>query len=105
MGWHPVVRKLDGELATAGGCVKAGNDDCYLLGPPAVVYPALERFEQRIQARCCLSLQRDKTEVFCWGELPPDTPPELKRAGAMVDGDDVLWDCSGKSKLCAASSF
>ena len=30
--------------------------------------------------------QRDKTEVLAWGELPQETPPELKRAGMMVEG-------------------
>ena len=27
-----------------------------------------------------------KTKVFAWGELPPDTPEDLKRAESMVDG-------------------
>ena len=43
-----------------------------------------------------MTLQRDKTEIFAWGELPPNTPPELKRAGVMVNGTfEPGFDCYG----------
>jgi hypothetical protein len=42
--------------------------------------------ELAIKRRCGLNIQRAKTEVFCWGELPPGTPDGLRRAGVEVDG-------------------
>ena len=64
--------------------MKAGNDDAYLLGPPEAVFPALEEYSRKIRERCGLSLQRQKTEVFCWGDLPPQTPADMRRAGIRV---------------------
>ena len=64
-----------------------GNDDGYVFGPPNTVFPALERFAFRIRERCSLGLQFDKTEVFCWGELPACTPANLRRAGLDIDGN------------------
>ena len=86
VGWHRDVRELETELATEGGTSLFGNDDGYLLGPPDIVFTALENFSRRIQQNCSLSLQREKTEVFAWGDLPANTPADLKRAGCMVDG-------------------
>ena len=63
-----------------------GNDDGYSIGEADQVISALARLETRLREDCGLVLQRDKTEIFAWGELPANTPPELKRAGAMVDG-------------------
>ena len=85
-GLQPDVRRADEELKEDGGCAIFGHDDGYLLGPPAPTFGAFARFERRIGARCSLRLQRSKTEVFCWGELPSCTPPDLKRAGINVDG-------------------
>ena len=63
---QPELRELDEELAMAGGCARAGNDDAYLLGPPEAVFPALEKYAKKLKKQCGLSLQRHKTEVFCW---------------------------------------
>ena len=94
--WHKDVRKLDGELQQAGGCCKFGNDDGFLMGPGATVFPALNNFETRIWRRCGLRLQREKTEVFAWGELPPETPADLRRAGTIVEGQFAAgFDCYG----------
>ena len=46
----------------------------------------MERFAASILERCFLRLQRAKTEIVCWGELPAGTPADLRRAGAEVDG-------------------
>ena len=78
------VRRFDAALAAGGGAARFGNDDGYGCGPAEVVYPALAVFEAELRDTCGLTLQRTKTEVFAWGELPPDTPPELRRAGTMV---------------------
>ena len=85
VGWHREVKELDTELAVEGGCCIFGNDDGYLLGPPDAVFAALENFSRNIQ-HCGLVLQREKTELFAWGELPPNTPADLKRAGVMING-------------------
>jgi hypothetical protein len=42
--------------------------------------------ERKLKIRCGLSLQHQKTEAFCWGDLPPETPDDLRRAGVMLDG-------------------
>ena len=90
------VRRFDADLAVVGGKARFGNDDGYGCGPPEVVYPALARFETAIRDECGLTLQRQKTEIFAWGELPTNTPPELKRAGKMVDGVfQPGFDCYG----------
>ena len=86
MAIQAIVRSFDAELGAGGGMARFGNDDGYGGGPPEVVFPALARLETRLKEECGLLLQRDKTEVFAWGQLPANTPPELKRAGAMVDG-------------------
>ena len=84
-------QKLDAEVRMGGGGEEEGgsvfgNDYGYLFGPPGIVFPALERFAARILDRCSLHLQRSKTEVFCWGDLPAGTPADLKRAGMEVNG-------------------
>ena len=80
------VRIFDADLSEGGGKARFGNDNGYGGGPPGVVFRALATFEAKLREECGLILQRDKTEVFAWGELPPEMPPELKRAGMMVEG-------------------
>ena len=88
VGIHPYVRQLDAALGEVGGMAKFGMDDGYLLGPPQVVFPAMEIFEQQIRDHCGLELERSKTEVFSWdGVLPRDTPDGLVLAGKEVDGE------------------
>ena len=90
------VCQFDEELQAAGGKARFGNDDGYGCGPPYVVFPALARLAENLKNECGLTLQRDKTEIFAWGELPPNTPPELKRAGMMVNGAfEPGFDCYG----------
>ena len=73
-----------------------GNDDGYLIGPPAEVFSTLERLQERLKMRCCLDLQRDKTEIFARGDLPEGTPADLKRAGTMIEGVfEPGFDCYG----------
>ena len=96
VGWHPEVRELDARLATSGGCCRFGNDDGYLMGPAECIFPALKEFARKIEARCNLILQRIKTEVFGWGNLPPNTPGDMRRAGVMLDGVFFLgFECYG----------
>ena len=76
VSWHPEVRQLDAEVSADGGAARLGNDDGYIFGPAATVFSALARFERRIYDRCFLVLQREKTEVFTWGDLPPETPDD-----------------------------
>ena len=87
VGLQPELRQVDGELREeGGGAARGGADDCYLMGPPEVAFPALERFKNRIRERLSLKLQREKTEVYCQGDLPANTPPDLPRAGVIVEG-------------------
>ena len=84
VAWHQEVRDLDSVLAAHGGLARFGNDDGYLVGPADVVFPALEQFATRVRDKCLLHLQVTKTEVFTWNDLPPVTPPGMKRAGVQV---------------------
>ena len=90
VAWQPQIRRLDAELSAVGGAAKAGMDDLFAIGPPEVVFPALERFCQDIKDKCLLQLERSKTEVFTWdGILPAATPEGFKKAGITV-GDQFL---------------
>ena len=96
MAIHEAVRSFDAELAAAGGLARFGNDDGYGAAPSSVAFAALARLETRLKEQCGLTLQRNKTEVFAWGELPADTPPELKRAGKIINGKwEPGMDCYG----------
>ena len=87
VGWQPYVRQLRATLVAVGGNGIFGNDDGYLTGPAAVVFPALELFMRQIKENCLLNLQTTKTEVFSWEEtLPQEVPADMRRAGAMLDG-------------------
>ena len=93
---HGPVRRFDAELSRGGGFARFGNDDGYGCGPANVVFPALARLEVALREECGLTLQRQKTEVFSWGELPPGTPGELRRAGSVVAGEfEPGFDCYG----------
>ena len=48
---------------------RAGADDCYAIGPPDVVLPAVMRFERDLREICELRLQWGKTK-WC-PTLPP----------------------------------
>ena len=87
VAWHPELRELDRELARVGGAARAGMDDLFAVGPAEIVFPALEKFWQDIEATCLLQLERSKTEVFTWTEhLPASTPAGLTVAGCIVQG-------------------
>ena len=79
VGWQPHVRQLRANLVTVGGNGIFGNDDGYLTGPAAVVFPALELFMRQIKENCLLNLQTTKTEVFSWEQtLPPEVPADMR---------------------------
>ena len=86
VAWHPQLRELDAKMVAVGGAARAGMDDLYVCGPPEVVYPAIEVFWAEVKEVCQLQLERSKTEIFSWGELPAGTPPGLARAGTLLDG-------------------
>ena len=87
LAWHPQLRVLDAELARARGAARAGMDDLYALGPPEILFPALEKFWREVEQECQLTLERSKTEVFSWQELEQELPMDLTRAGTVVDGE------------------
>ena len=86
VAWHPHIRVLDHSLSIVGGAARAGMDDLFAIGPPEVVFPALEKFWLDIEESCSLKLERSKTEVFTWSDkLPDNTPEGLTVAGSIVD--------------------
>ena len=90
VGWHPEVRQVDAELARGGGAARFFSDDGYLFGASEEVIPAYLRFEAAILERCGLRIQRQKTVIYCRGDLPPNTPHGLTRAG--LEGGGVFHD-------------
>ena len=66
---------------------RAIMDDGYVVGPPALVFAAIRKFEEDIKNNCGLTLQRTKCEVFSWtGEMPDNVIPGFTLAGTDVDG-------------------
>ena len=87
VAWHMEVKELNAILAEVGGMARFGNDDGYAVGPAAIVFPAVLDFARKVQERCLLHLQMDKTKVFCWdGILPDGAPPGISLAGCTVGG-------------------
>ena len=91
VGWHPQLRQLDSVVSAVGGAARAGCDDLVVVGPAATVFPALEQFWTDIEQKCCLHLERSKTEVYTGSEvLHPGTPAGLRIAGTRVAGEEFL---------------
>ena len=86
---HPSLLLLDAgcRAGDCGGMARAGADDITAIGPPEVVFKAVEEFGREVRERCILHWERTKTEVFTWeGGLPVGTPHGLTLAGDQVDG-------------------
>ena len=84
---QPEVIELDKRLAAAGGLARAGCDDVFAVGPPDVVFTAVECFAERVERECGLVWQKSKTEVFSWNLVHhPQTPDGLIQAGVEVGG-------------------
>jgi hypothetical protein len=84
---QPSLVRLDQECREGGGIAIGGADDCYAIGPAAVVFPAVLRFKLELKERCNLELELPKCLVFTWyGDLPAGTPEGLELAGEEVNG-------------------
>ena len=64
VAWHPHIRALDRRMSAAGGAARAGADDLFIIGPPDVVFQAMEQFWQEVAETCLLQVERSKTQVF-----------------------------------------
>ena len=85
--WQEHLLELEASLKAAGGMVRAGWDDLYPVGPPEVVFPAMERFWGLVGLHCGLEPQQTKTEIYSsTGIRHPAMPADIPLAGAMVDG-------------------
>jgi len=49
LGVHPELQGLDGELSPFGGAARAIMDDVYAVGPPSIVFPAVQRFRLALE--------------------------------------------------------
>ena len=66
---------------------RAGWDDVYPVGPPEVLFPALELFWERLGEECGLERQLAKCSVYTGSEVRPATMPDfLPLAGTVVGG-------------------
>ena len=63
---HPSLLLLDAgcRAGDCGGMARAGADDITAIGPPEVVFKAVEEFGREVRERCLLHWERTKTEVF-----------------------------------------
>ena len=87
MAIHRAVRELNRQLCSAGGVAVFGNDDGYAIGPPELVFDAVQRFAATLKEFCNLELQVEKTKVYhASGTKPPQAPVSMPRAGIMVAG-------------------
>ena len=87
VAWQKYVRILNSTLAEHGGMAKFGMDDGYAIGPPDVVFPAIEQFAADVQGQCLLVWEKTKTEVFSWdGIVPLNATAGLTRAGTTING-------------------
>ena len=85
---HPELRALDEELAPFGGAARAIMDDAYAIGPPEVVFPALERFAAALRTATALEVQQAK--YACWSpEYDLERCPWRRRVGAGIGGEDI----------------
>ena len=81
------LRELDETLAAVGGMARAGWDDVYPVGPPEVLFPALQRFCDQLGERCGLERQLVKCAVYCPTDTRPAQMPDvLPLAGEVVEG-------------------
>ena len=79
---------LDAAVAAVGGMARAGWDDIYVIGPPEVVFPALDVFWQYAEEHCGLERQRTKCAVYSHsGQRPPSMPADMPLAGDEIDGE------------------
>ena len=87
ISWQEFVVELNAALAPHGGMARFLMDDGYACGPSNILFPAIQRFEEKIMEECNLALQRSKCEVFTWsGERPEGCIPGFLQAGEEVDG-------------------
>jgi len=54
---NPELQALDAELRPRGGCARAGHDDVRAVGPPHIVFAAMQRFHDALYARLGLVVQ------------------------------------------------
>ena len=79
--------ELDTTVAAEGGMARAGWDNVYVVGPPNVVFPSLQRFWERLGEECGLERQLTKCSVYTSsGTKPAVMPDTLPLAGATVAG-------------------
>ena len=84
---QPAVKELHRELAAVGGVAVFGNDDGFAIGPPALVFQAVQRFAERVLRICNLKLQVSKTKVYLVnGEKPAEALEDMPKAGELVEG-------------------
>ena len=78
--------ELDSTLAAVGGMARGGWDDIYPVGPPEVLFPALEKFWEQLWEHCRLERQLTKCFVYSRNGVRPAAMPDmLPLAGEIFD--------------------
>jgi len=91
VGIHPEVKELDAEVGAAGGAARFDMDDGYVVGPPAVVFPAVLRFAERI-SDLGLELQLDKSECYSpsGAHSAESSRPSVMPWGQLLDENEEV---------------
>ena len=84
-GIHPEIRKLDVAVAASGGAARFGMDDGYVIGPPDVVFPAIEQFACDVR-ELGLEMRFDKNSCYLLPGKPGSIIP-------CVQGGFPYWRC------------
>ena len=111
--FHSDLVALDAALSQAGGFARFQMDDGYVVGPPALVFPAVARFRAAVEAKggrmrhskmACYSAGLTATALAAAGK-PPDIPvgPGIICSGIPI-GSPVFVQEKLTSKVdCACS--
>ena len=89
IGIHDELVALDAEVAPFGGAARAVMDDVYVAGPPAIVFPAIQRFMDSLREFADLEVQIGKLACIGGADYDAHECPWRRRLGAPVGGAEV----------------
>ena len=84
---HPACQRLHATVSEAGGFAMFVMDDGYAVGPPEVLYPALEQFASDM-AEVDLTCQPNNYRVYLPAGVDSDLCPSyMPVESVMIEGD------------------
>lgn len=99
---QPYIEELDIELRRHGGSARKGIDDGVSHGPPEILFPLLETYYRKIEAKCGLFINRSSSMVYSptgnYNHMPPtfsighittDIGPPQQRTQTRAEGLEI----------------